>query len=117
MRVKIYVAGNPKEHDLAGIIRRFEAAGHEITFDWTNLPPGMSRTQIAEADLAGVKAADVLVLIDPKQGWGCYVEMGYALGLAKRVLVVAPEYMQIFFHLRQVHVVQTVDTALEVLGG
>tara|TARA_Y100000034_G_scaffold136791_1_gene215803 strand:- start:1470 stop:1868 length:399 start_codon:yes stop_codon:yes gene_type:complete len=67
--------------------------GHEQTYDWTahgsmqHSPDKWADT--AAAELAGVAAADVVVVVTPG-GRGTHVELGAALALGKKVLIWIP---------------------------
>ena len=93
--MKIYVAGASGEIERA---RQFFSSvrelGHEITFDWvpsveqnplpeSQLPVAVRRSA-AQVDLAGVRGADLLVMLVPHEAIvsrGAWVELGYALGM------------------------------------
>src|SRR5262249_35276293 len=81
MKVKAYVAGAAVEMDRAKrVMDALRAAGHTITHDWSvqieeerALNPGRREDELpddlaakhARVDLAGVKAADIFVLVAP----------------------------------------------------
>lgn len=98
---RIYVAGASKEVDMIeGFIAQLKAKGWHITHDWCAeiralrtfmgvdkvLDADLSedhRRKAAFADLEGVKTCDTLWLVYPKESVsrGCFVELGYALGM------------------------------------
>lgn len=74
--------------------------GLEISYDWTvaleEYPLGDSSTdsverrKAANVDMQGVIDADALLLLTPSnttQGCGCWVELGIAMALGKRIVV------------------------------
>ena len=102
--MKIYVAGASAEAERAArFIDAARGLGHEITFDWVpvvrsqtvpewELPSALRRSSARE-DLAGVRGADLLVVLVPHKevlSRGVWVELGYALG-RRDVTDVAPK--------------------------
>jgi len=94
--VKFYLAGGFLEKEMiSGYMRKLEAAGHEITCDWTKAEaavPGKTsdadltdqeQRRFAMQDLQGVKDADIVwhLVAEYKGSRGAYVEVGYALAL------------------------------------
>jgi nucleoside 2-deoxyribosyltransferase len=92
----------PKRFYLASRIDRSEQAdavekalaqhGWERTFAWSSDDPEGPEgfAQIAAEELAGVQAADVLIVLLPG-GYGTHVEIGAALALGKPVILHAPD--------------------------
>lgn len=85
---RIYVAGKETHRaDVAEVMRALRNAGHEITRDWTGLPPHNDdlaiMTKYASGDLEAVRRADVLVLLPRADLSGANVELGAALILGK----------------------------------
>lgn len=70
--------------------KALDARGWKRTYTWTNdqtgVPPDLS--QIALAELQGVRDADVLIVLLPG-GYGTHVEIGAALALGKPVILYA----------------------------
>ena len=78
------------------VVDRLEAAGWACTHRWwTEMPSEHAAGWAASADrdLRGVAAADLVVVLamQGRAGTGMWVELGYALGLRKPVLLWAPE--------------------------
>jgi nucleoside 2-deoxyribosyltransferase len=74
-----------------GLLKALKAQGWERTLDWTDAnvsPDGYS--EIALAEIAAVREADVLVVLLPG-GYGTHVEIGAALALGKPVVLHAPD--------------------------
>jgi hypothetical protein len=73
------------------VVEALRAHGWERTFAWTGEeaagPEG--NADIALAELAGVREADVLIVLLPG-GYGTHVEIGAALALGKSVILHAP---------------------------
>jgi nucleoside 2-deoxyribosyltransferase len=90
--MKIYVAG--PSHNITycrEVIAYVEAAGHEITWDWTkgfeahagivSLPTpeaAQMRRHVATKDIEGVKAADALLMLYDTHTVGMWIEFGVA---------------------------------------
>lgn len=96
-RLKVYIAGRyPKLKELAEEAKKYVTEGISVTSSWLDdNEVGMSFEDIAIQDLKDVDDADVLVLYTepygtPVPGGGRFVEMGYALGKGKQVVLVGP---------------------------
>lgn len=125
--MKIYVAGKFETRDrVQGVMQRLIAKGHEITHDWTlEDPAGKSGAELARfqqdcacADFGGVRAADLVLVLNHDRLFGGAAEMGMALALGKRVYVVEPQIRDnIFFHLPPawVQLFPDLESALAVL--
>ena len=76
----------------ASLLDALKTHGWKQTFAWTDQdshnPSGYS--DIAQAELAGVREADVLIVLLPG-GFGTHVEIGAALALSKPVIIHAPD--------------------------
>jgi nucleoside 2-deoxyribosyltransferase len=74
------------------LLKALNANGWERTHTWTandgEGPKGYADTALAE--LAGVRKADVLIVLLPG-GYGTHVEIGAALALGKPVILHAPD--------------------------
>lgn len=105
-----------------------KANGWTHTCDWTNFElsfvnnPGRLRI-IGERECAGVKAADIVIVITP-QGRGTHVELGMAIALGKSVYIchIDDSHFQCdahtcaFYWLPQVkQLTGEVDTVVEVI--
>lgn len=93
MSKRFYVATQKsRAANATALLEALHTRGWERTFDWTNHvdshPEGYS--EIAVAELAGVRDADVLVVLLPG-GLGTHVEIGAALALGKPVILHAPD--------------------------
>jgi nucleoside 2-deoxyribosyltransferase len=68
------------------------AQGWKRTFVWTDLGNASPELHAAtaEAELAGVREADVLVVLLPG-GFGTHVEIGAALALGKKIILHSPD--------------------------
>ena len=102
--MKFYVAGKFEDKERVRLAQRcIEAAGHEITHDWTMASAIGGRAE-AEDDMEGVKDADALLFVnvDPNLLYaGSLVEIGMALALDKPVYFINTEHMarNVFYHL------------------
>lgn len=109
----IYVAG-PRE--MAATVRAYmtglERHGYTVTRDWTATVGGEDEDRspetlaaLAQGDMAGIRDAAILWLLAPEHGGtGCWVEMGYALGVSSsyvwgwhRTIVVSGAYARTLF--------------------
>ena len=90
--MKVFISGRwDQRHEIQKRMEELRRAGYEITHDWT-VYRGAAYMK-AEADLEGIKAADVLISLmdDPKYAYrGTFTEMGAALALGKPIFVVSP---------------------------
>jgi len=96
--MKVYVATAFAHRDHASKwMRMLEEKGIEITFDWTECENPVRgeleltldrQRELAELDSEGVADSDITWIVAPESGGcGCWFEMGYALGLGKKVIV------------------------------
>ncbi len=130
--LKIYVAGKWKERkQVMKIMEMFEARGHIITCDWTKhiAPEGMDWAQdwaqngnktYAQEDLEGVRECDVLVayMPDPDICYkGAWIEIGIALGLDKKVILIGVDITTVFLGLPNITVVDCKEEALMVIDS
>jgi nucleoside 2-deoxyribosyltransferase len=75
-----------------GLLDALKAQGWERTLDWSDqrsVSPD-EYSDIAVAEIAAVREADVLVVLLPG-GYGTHVEIGVALALGKRVVLHTPD--------------------------
>lgn len=121
----IYLAA-PWRHRLRakGVADQLRAGGHQIISRWHDewalkSDIGVAFEELAaEAamDLADVRASDVVLQLnwDGSTG-GMFVEQGYAMALKIPIVVVGP-HSNVFHHLPGVHVVTSLEAALNVLA-
>lgn len=76
----------------APLLEALRANGWEQTFAWSNKETRDSSeyADIAKAELAGIREADILVVLLPG-GFGTHVEIGAALAFGKRIILHAPD--------------------------
>jgi nucleoside 2-deoxyribosyltransferase len=105
--MKIYLAAMYQWMDKMKIEReKYRAAGFEITADWIEsdeVNQARSHNENATLDLAGIDNADVFVLYTLPVGTmfssgGRMTELGYAIALNKRIIIVG-ERENVFCHL------------------
>lgn len=95
-------------------------AGHEPTSRWVDgNGEGMPDAEAAAMDLIDVERADVLILFTNQKGTsfisgGRFVELGYAIAIDKRIVVVG-DYENVFIHLPEIERVDTFTQALRLL--
>jgi nucleoside 2-deoxyribosyltransferase len=90
---RFYVSSRKDRSEQANALSEaLKAHGWERTFVWTDQSGAGSgaRAATAEAELKGVRDADILVVLLPG-GFGTHVEIGAALALGKKVLLHSPD--------------------------
>jgi nucleoside 2-deoxyribosyltransferase len=90
---RFYVSSRKDRSEQANALSEvLKARGWERTFVWSDQPgAGLeARAATAEAELKGVRDADILVVLLPG-GFGTHVEIGAALALGKKVLLHSPD--------------------------
>src|SRR6185437_4607139 len=104
--MKVYYAGKLSETKIINEVQKwFEQKGHIITHDWTKNEgvtdgkvlkeeeKNLSRQKSAGLDIDGVKNCDLLfvLMLDSKYAYrGTFTEIGCALGLGKKIIIVCP---------------------------
>lgn len=91
-----YVAHNfaAKDWLLAVVRGKLKSAGISLNSRWihTTLGPGEGGKQSAEEDLEDIRSADFLIYfaagLDGGNGLGKHIELGYALAIGKRVVLI-----------------------------
>ncbi len=112
--IKVYLAADYRLKDELYILALIlEAAGLEVTSRWIHAKEepitGLSlerRRECSVIDLEDIRAADVFVLVNPEEfaksgTGGRHVELGYALGIGKPVVVFG-ERTNVFHSIPQV---------------
>lgn len=106
--MKIYLASAFSNRDeVRAVMGALIAAGHSITWDWTDeaidrsWPQEKQDAYISECgrkDYAGVVNADALVFINHKEGRDSRVELGIAMGLDIATYILFPDrHESVFF--------------------
>jgi nucleoside 2-deoxyribosyltransferase len=105
--MKIFVSGKVgSENDAKRLMKTLREAGHEITFDWTEIPHlkpydenSRASREAAILEARGIKESDLVVIIAHAHGLGMFVEMGIAIGSGIPVRVISDnESRSMFFH-------------------
>jgi hypothetical protein len=121
---RIYLAGRYGRRPELGQVRRaLEAFGYLVTSRWLDgHPDGDGNDERwAREDLEDIDAAGILVCYAERPGQrgrargGRHVELGYALGTGKRVILVGPRE-NVFHHLARVTVVENTAQLLRLLA-
>lgn len=106
--MKVYVGGKfADKQKIRGYMDEIEKLGHTISHDWTSFKVKLDEDNIfmgntsednmeesAKYDIKGVQECDVMVaILDDKQYpyQGTFTELGCALGLGKKIIVMCPE--------------------------
>lgn len=120
--MKFYVSGKIGVEDgVREVMKALRDAGHEITFDWPNVPhlkpydekPATCQ-EAAILETNAVKEADVLILIPHDRGVGMYVEFGIAIGSEVPVRVITKYGSKtMFFYHPLVKKVNSVEEVIE----
>lgn len=119
--MKIYITARWGRRDEMRSHRiSLEKAGHKVNSRWLDEPDGTPEAKAASIDLTDICMSDVLVVFSetPDIGYytgGRHVEFGYAIALDKRIIVIGPRE-NIFMHVPTVHVVSTLEEAIEFLA-
>lgn len=94
--MKFYVIARFEDKDVARVVMEMMLArGHELTFDWTRVPEALTdedRVRSAARDFHGVVEADAVIVLHDDQLCNGLVELGVALALGKRIMVVGPPF-------------------------
>lgn len=124
--MKAYVATKFEEASLAkSTMRALEALGHTVTHDWTNEnADGLSGDALtaylrgcAERDVKGVVDCDVFVLLNHPNGKGMFTELGIAIALKKRIIVVQRGLSSnIFLFLSECECASTIAEAIDMVN-
>jgi len=108
--LKVYVAAKfENKEEVRAVYALLLQAGHTITVDWT-VEPGEGdlgsedyhklQEEWAIKDAQGVIDCDVLVMLPHDRSKGAYAELGMAIALGKKSILVLPEkpFNCVFFH-------------------
>lgn len=121
MSMKLYIAGKWSEREeIKKIMEMFELRGHIITVDWTNHIHSTKSKEYAIEDIQGVKDCDVLIAYMKTPGIfykGCWVEIGAALALDKRVIIIGHEVSSVFLGHPNIHVFNSKEEALSFIDS
>jgi hypothetical protein len=130
----VYVAGKwSRRGEVKAVMAQLRERGDIITHDWTDEDSMDGASQLArdqhfarcaEADMVGVVNADWFILLHDPTCRGAFVELGAALAHGVKVVVVGGQAggadpalsCPIFYWLREVQHVQTVEQALALTG-
>ncbi len=125
--MRVYLAATWAERaSMPLVAAQLELAGHSITHRWwefeddpvDNYPSNQDSealTNHAINDFIGVVQAEVVVLVNSAVSEGKAVETGIAIAGNKPIVLVGTR-SNLFHYLPNVHVVATVDAAVELLA-
>jgi nucleoside 2-deoxyribosyltransferase len=102
--MKIYLAATYSRHaEMRGYRSELQNLGHKVTSRWIDVggevmgAAGLASVPAtgagyAEHDLEDIRAADVVIVFTdvPSSTGGLHVELGYAFGLGKQVIISGP---------------------------
>ncbi len=122
--MNVYVAGGLTQQS---VVRRYQQQvrdmGWAITCDWTALPatadlPQWQKREIYDKLVAGVTAADVMILIEQGAGRGAFIELGIALATPTlhTIYIIASHEWSSFYTANKIKIISQ-DMLDEVLGG
>lgn len=137
MKLNVYVAGKWEERvKVKEVMKHLESKGYYVTCDWTKhvAPERWKKGQgcfnadwaakgektYAMEDLQGVRDCDVLVacMWNPSILYkGAWIEIGIALGLNKRVIIIGTDITTVFLGLPNVKVVETTEVMYGMLDS
>lgn len=127
--MKYYIATKLENHAAHNKLRdELAALGHSCTYDWTHHGPvyrsGLARIEeVAQLEFEGVAKADTVIMLWPG-GRGTHVELGMAIALGKRCVIVsdveddhgATSETCAFYHHPAVDMFRSVGEFLDALG-
>lgn len=126
---RVYVAGRTSDIDNVRLAQQIcRDANCDITFDWTGQEgeirdswegaPDRAQT-LSECERRAVSDADLVVLLwcvtDRGGPVGALLEVGMAMGMKKRIIVVGPARESVFWYLPEVERVDDLDALKEAL--
>jgi nucleoside 2-deoxyribosyltransferase len=126
---RVYVAGRTGDIENVRLAQQIcREAKCEITFDWTGddgeirssweAAPDRAQT-LSERERKAVEDSDLVVLVwavtDNGGPVGALLEVGMAMALKKRVIVVGPARESVFWYLPEVERVENLDALKETL--
>ena len=103
VKVKYYVATSLLNIDAQRqAVAELDSIGWNLTYDWTVHGSVAAESKedmirIAKAEVNGVKAAEVIVILLPG-GRGTHVELGIGLGMGKRIVMIGESDKFCLFH-------------------
>lgn len=109
--MKFYISGRTaKVEEIKAMSKALEQRGHFVSFDWmsedTDIPRPYETSlveNIAKKEIAGIRAADIFIIIGDEAGTGMYVELGIALATKKLVYSIGDfNDITVFHHLPNV---------------
>ena len=126
---RVYLAARYDRRDELRVYReQLQAIGVEVTSRWLDETGSLSGDmevgkedfykETASVDLEDVRRADTIIFFaeDPLLGWkrgGRHVEFGYALALAKHIIVLGPKE-NVFHYIPWVHHYTSLEQVIEV---
>lgn len=115
----MYVAGKWSERErIEKVLEELRDRGYTITVDWTtHVDPDMFKEFVLE-DIEGIKNSDILLACMWTKNIfykGAWIEVGIALGLDKRIIIIGEEVKGIFLSHPNVTVVKDLETAINKL--
>ena len=110
--MRIYVAASSREADRVRAAQRMlREAGHTLTLDWLTIIERVVATGVRECDLPdheaiahalldldAIRDADAVWLLAPELPTkGAWVELGFAVGIGKPIVISGPQCRQSIF--------------------
>ncbi len=115
----IYLAGSWRLKSSVRYARgKFEAVSIKVQSDWIDSPDEVGHAELrasAYRDLQQLEGADALVLMSVEKSDGKASEFMYAYCNRKPIVVVGNHDLNIFYHLDNVILVNTIQEAIDAL--
>ncbi len=115
----IYLAGSWTQKSAVRYARdKFQAVGIKVQSDWIDAPDEVGHEQLrasAYRDLAQLDGADAFVVLSVEKSEGKASEFMFAYCNSKPIIVVGNHDLNIFYHLDNVTLVNTIQEAIDAL--
>lgn len=114
--MRVYIAGPWRRRNVARWVRTdLQAAGHEVTSSWLDVPDNADPCTEAQVDVRDVRRSDILVLLNLCLSEGKATELGMAIAWGMPILAIGEPSQNVFHHLPECVWVRTVGEAIERL--
>jgi hypothetical protein len=116
-KITVYVAGKWSEREKARkVMKELNDRGYAIAVDWTTHEhPDMFKEYVLE-DIEAIKSSDILLACMWNKNIfykGAWIEIGVALGLDKKIIIIGEEVSGIFLSHPNISIAKDLETAIE----